>query len=251
MDKGLRAFHLQAFHGSATEKAAFLDRLRAHVEAGGFVLNAWDEPEIDRTWHAHGALLPLHAYEPELGIPAVIGHLEEAIFCGLMDTHKFELAKDWPLGLMTAIEPGADLSQAGRQFLRDLLTLYPGIDDPVVVPFVGRCRALLEKTNIGLDVDDYVEARALQDEIELTAPYLKLTHRETLDGVKRAAYALEKAAERVWEQDPEDYDVSADELARAIMDLAFAPLGWKHLPEKIADRLLALVAAAPREAAAR
>jgi hypothetical protein len=49
---------------------------------------------------------PPFAYERELGIPKVLAHLEDEVFEGLPAT----IANDWPELFLSAVRPGADLS---------------------------------------------------------------------------------------------------------------------------------------------
>jgi len=246
----------RAYHGSEAEKTAFLAYLRAHVEAGHLDPSAWDDLICDQTNAVHTGLFPQSPdeYEALFGIPYTIGCLEDMIYMGLWPDHAgwdrtHERARDWPLRLMSAIEPGADLSQIGWQFLRELFGRYPGMEDPAVVPFVQRCWALLDKTGSGLDADDYVEARAIQDEIELTSPHLAQNHRAVLRAVKEVADTLERAAGIEW-----DGLLAYGNFARAIggtiLSLALIIYDARNrldIHARVADRLVELIATASRD----
>lgn len=104
---------LLAFHGQQAIKDLYLARVRAHQEAD----------EIKQRWRywtkgkgcavgctIHGA--DHFAYEKELGIPIEIAVLEDRIF----ELLSYERSQSWPAEFLSAIEPGADLSDVFRQF---------------------------------------------------------------------------------------------------------------------------------------
>lgn len=108
---------LRAFHGHPAIKAKYLARVRAHRAADELIRGTgWDGHRgcavgctLDRYDHA--------AYETELGIPAVIAHLEDAIFEGL----PLDQAMEWPERFLAAIKPGTDLSFVSAHFFVWLL----------------------------------------------------------------------------------------------------------------------------------
>ena len=81
-------------------------------------------------------------YETRFGIPVMLARLEDCIFEGL----PVAAARAWPERLMSAIEPGADLSRIGWQFLHWLITdeaINPGISHPTVRDAVRRCADMI------------------------------------------------------------------------------------------------------------
>ena len=107
-----------AYHGNAKEKSAILAQLRAHAKADeirqGFYWEAGKGCAVGCTIHGSN-----HAeYEPRFGIPRVLATLEDRIFEGLPNAE----AKKWPIEFMSAIKPGADLSDIWPQFAIWLLS---------------------------------------------------------------------------------------------------------------------------------
>lgn len=99
-------------------------------------------------------------YETRFGIPQMLAHLEDRIFEGLPNAK----AKEWPIRFMSAIEPGADLSRVGWQFLHWLLTdetVNPGIAHPLVRDSVKQCADVLVPLTKGEPVDRAAALRAL------------------------------------------------------------------------------------------
>ena len=109
---------MKAFHSDPAIKAKYLARVRAHASA--------DELIKGTGWHdgkgcAIGCTLENydHARYPiELGIPEMLARLEDCIFEGLPN----DRAQLWPAQFLEAIQPGADLTRVGWQFLYWLVT---------------------------------------------------------------------------------------------------------------------------------
>ena len=109
---------MKAFHGSDETKQLYLERVRAYAAADELIHGTYWENGRGR-----GVGCTLHsvdhrAYESELGIPAVLAHLEDRIFDGLPP----DRAKLWPEQFLSSIGVGADLSGIWPQFAVWLLT---------------------------------------------------------------------------------------------------------------------------------
>jgi hypothetical protein len=103
---------LIAFHSKPAEKAKILKQLRTHAKADEIIQGQyWENGRgcaVGCTLHGSN-----HAdYEPKFGIPQVLARLEDRIFEGLPNAE----AKKWPITFMSAIKPGADLSDVWPQF---------------------------------------------------------------------------------------------------------------------------------------
>src|SRR5262249_46458342 len=87
------------------------------------------------------------AYETELGIPATIAHLEDAIFEGLSNGK----AKAFPARFLNAIKPGADLSLVTAKFMVWMLSdptdgvIVYAKGHPEVIASVSAITALYER----------------------------------------------------------------------------------------------------------
>ena len=114
-----KTIKLVAFHGDPAIKAKYLARVEAHRVANEIVqeYGYWEDGKgcaVGCTLHGNQH----KDYESELGIPEPIARLEDAIFENL----PVELAKAWPSRFLSAIKPGADLSQVVDRFCFWLLT---------------------------------------------------------------------------------------------------------------------------------
>lgn len=97
---------LKAFHGKQAIKTKYLKRVSAHEKA--------DEIEKGYYWKggkgcAVGCTiegLGHYRYETELGIPALVAHLEDALF----EATPSEFAKTFPRRFLESVPVGADLS---------------------------------------------------------------------------------------------------------------------------------------------
>ena len=141
-----------AFTGTSVTKLAILKQLRAHAKS--------DEIVKGQYWKAgkgcavgctiHGSNHAL--YESHFGVPQMLARLEDCIFEGLPNAE----AKKWPVRFMSAIQPGADLSRVGWQFLHWLLTdekVNPGINHPLVCGAIRQCADVLAPLTKGKPTD--------------------------------------------------------------------------------------------------
>jgi hypothetical protein len=110
---------LPAFHGKPDIKEKYLNRVKMHQKADNLIQGTgWSESENKGC--AVGCTLEKYshaAYEDELGIPMEIAALEDSIFEALDKKN----AMAWPEQFLSAIKPGADLSQVFDQFVLCLL----------------------------------------------------------------------------------------------------------------------------------
>jgi hypothetical protein len=109
---------LIAYHGKQSIKDEILEQLDAHYVADEIIKGIyWENGKgcaVGCTIHSG-----IHSeYEPIFGIPTILAFLEDVIFEGLPN----ELAKEWPIKFMSAIQPGADLSKVWPKFAVFLLT---------------------------------------------------------------------------------------------------------------------------------
>jgi hypothetical protein len=111
---------LIAFHGDPAIKKKYLARVRAHVKADEIIHGKyWEDGKgcaVGCTIHSDKH----DAYETELGIPAQLAHLEDAIFEGLSNGE----AQLFPEKFLKAIKPGADLSLVIPKFV-----VWSGLDE--------------------------------------------------------------------------------------------------------------------------
>ena len=141
-----------AFTGTSVTKPAILKQLRAHAKS--------DEIVKGQYWKAgkgcavgctiHGSNHAL--YESYFGVPQMLARLEDCIFEGLPNAE----ARKWPMRFMWAIQPGADLSRVGWQFLHWLLTdekVNPGINHPLVCEAIRQCADVLAPLTKGKPTD--------------------------------------------------------------------------------------------------
>ncbi len=104
---------MKAFHGDNEVKKKYLDRVTAHRKADEIVKGQyWEDGKgcgIGCTIHSGD-----HAeYEPLLGIPEWLAHLEDRIFEGLPN----DRAKFWPEQFLEAIPIGVELDKVKGPFL--------------------------------------------------------------------------------------------------------------------------------------
>ena len=144
---------MKAYHNDPAVKSAILAQLVGHRKADEIVKGQYWEGgkgcAVGCTLHTSD-----HAeYETRFGIPQMLAHLEDRIFEGLPNG----VAKAWPERFMGTIEPGADLSRVGWQFLHWLITdesMTPGISDPLVRNAVKQCADVLVPLMKGGAVDE-------------------------------------------------------------------------------------------------
>ena len=141
-----------AFRKTTITKPAILKQLRAHARADQIVKGQyWKDGKgcaVGCTVHGSNHAL----YESHFGIPQMLARLEDCIFEGLPN----EAAKKWPLRFMTAVQPGADLSRVGWQFLYWILTdekVNPGINHSIVRDAIKQCADILLPLTKGKPID--------------------------------------------------------------------------------------------------
>ena len=129
---------MYAYHNDRAIKSAILAQLAAHREADELVKGKyWENGKgcaVGCTIHSDDHT----EYEVRFGIPHMLARLEDCIFEGLPNGS----AKQWPERFMSSINPGADLSRIGWQFLHWLLTdtaVNPGIEHPLVRDAIRQC----------------------------------------------------------------------------------------------------------------
>jgi hypothetical protein len=143
-----------AYHSNPTIKADILAQLERHRRADALVqgYGYWEDGKgcaVGCTLHSGNHM----EYESRFGIPVMIARLEDCIFEGL----PAEQARQWPERLMSAIEPGSDLSRVGWKFLHWLFTdegVNPGITHPVVSGAIKQCADVLVPLTKGERVDE-------------------------------------------------------------------------------------------------
>jgi hypothetical protein len=143
-----------AYHSNPTIKADILAQLERHRRADALVqgYEYWEDGKgcaVGCTLHSGNHM----EYESRFGIPVMIARLEDCIFEGL----PAEQARQWPERLMSAIEPGSDLSRVGWKFLHWLFTdegVNPGITHPVVSGAIKQCADVLVPLTKGERVDE-------------------------------------------------------------------------------------------------
>jgi len=105
---------LVAFHGDPAIKEKYLARVMAHRAADEIVqgYGYWKNGKgcaVGCTIHGSDH----RAYETELGIPEALARVEDTIFEWLPAG---EVALNWPVDFLTAIQVGADLSSIVAEF---------------------------------------------------------------------------------------------------------------------------------------
>jgi hypothetical protein len=159
-----------AYHNDPKIKTDILAQLARHRVADEIVKGRyWEDGKgcaVGCTLHSGN-----HAeYETRFGIPQMLARLEDCIFEGL----PVEDARQWPERFMGAIQPGADLSRVGWQFLHWLLTdetVNPGISHPSVRETVKQCADVIALLTKGEPVARLAEsaARSVELAVELAA----------------------------------------------------------------------------------
>ena len=111
---------LLAYHGDPAIKRKYLSRLRAHRKADELVAGVGFNQNgksvqgcavgctFDKYDHSRGPV--------EIGVPAVLIHLEDAIFEGLSRTGTRNEHLAFPESFLSIIRPGADLSMVWPRF---------------------------------------------------------------------------------------------------------------------------------------
>jgi hypothetical protein len=135
---------LIAYHNDHALKASLLAKMAKHREADELVKGVY--------WSggkgcAVGCLLESSdhgLYESRFGIPQVLARLEDEFFEGLTNAK----AQLWPERFLSAIQPGADLSRVGWQFIYWNLTDNLILDDSEnedIQKVVLECRAAIKQ----------------------------------------------------------------------------------------------------------
>ncbi len=135
---------LVAYHGDPELKARFLQELQWHQDQDAIIQGTYGDTDDGGEWKGSAVGCSIHsmnringtslstgdhsAYEPTLGIPEWLAHLEDTIFEGLDKP----LAKTWPIRFADAIPIGADLAPVRWEFctflLQDNLDRVLGLD---------------------------------------------------------------------------------------------------------------------------
>ena len=109
---------MKAFHNNPLIKEEYTNRLKDHYAADEIIKGTyWQKGKgcaVVCTVHSSNHL----SYETQLGIPQVLAKLQDEIFEGLPN----ELAKEFPLQFLSAINVGADLLKVWNYFAIWLLT---------------------------------------------------------------------------------------------------------------------------------
>lgn len=113
---------LIAFHGSQEEKDKAVATVREHREMERLIQGSTGRMGADGVMRGCAVFCTVgryshSAYESAFGIPQLIAHLEDGIFEGLPKGQW----ETWPERFLQAIQPGADLSRVGDQFMHWLL----------------------------------------------------------------------------------------------------------------------------------
>jgi hypothetical protein len=104
---------MKAFLNDESVRKKYLDRVHAHAKADEFIKGKyWQNGKgcaVGCTIHDSD-----HSkYETELGIPEWLARVEDAFFEGLPN----ELAKEWPVKFLEAVNIGADLNKIKPAFM--------------------------------------------------------------------------------------------------------------------------------------
>jgi len=149
---------LVAYHNDQSIKDAILLQLQAHYDADQIIKGLyWEDGKgcaVGCTVHSSNHM----DYEKLFGIPSALARLEDVIFEGSPN----DIAKDWPIRFMTAIQPGMDLSLVSWKFLYWLLTdvsINPGINHPRVKPAVAQAAQVILAISKG-EMPDIKAARS-------------------------------------------------------------------------------------------
>jgi hypothetical protein len=212
---------MKAYHNDPQIKTSILAVLAAHRAADEIVKGQyWQNGKgcaVGCTIKSDNHI----EYEADFGIPVMLAYLEDTIFEGLPNAD----AKLWPERFMSAIKPGADLSNVGWKFLHWLLTdeaVNPGINDPSVKDFVTQCADIVFAKSEGRYVD--TERVWMRRVFWSGAP-------ETASSAARAAAAVR------WAETTADADVAARKAAMAAWSVAATEDAYVLM----ADKLLALI----------
>jgi hypothetical protein len=157
---------LVAFHGKEETKQFYVARVQGPYDADEIVKGIgvlWEGGRgsaVGCTLHGRG----YEYYETELGIPQVLGRVEDVIFSGLP---KGDPRKLWPLRFLKAIRPGQDLSLVGWKFFHwlqtnDLETAKENKVRAEVIAALKQCADVLVPLTEGRPVDQSGAKSALR-----------------------------------------------------------------------------------------
>ena len=227
-----------AFHNDPAIKAKYLARVRAHAAADELVKGTgWS---TDGKGCAIGCTLEAydHARYPiELGIPEMLARLEDCIFEGLAN----DIAQRWPERFLETIEPGADLSRVGWQFLHWLLT-ESGIgsyDHPLVKDAVAQCAAVIEPLTRGEPADASAAWSAARSAARSAAWSAESAAKSA---AKSAAWSAARSAAWSAAESAESAAKSAAWSAAESAESAAKSAAWSAAYLKMANKLLELLA---------
>jgi hypothetical protein len=225
-----------AYHNDPAVKAAILAQLARHREADELVqgyYGYWQDGKgcaVGCTLHSSDHM----EYETRFGIPVMLARLEDCIFERL----PVEAARQWPERLMSAIEPGADLSCVGWKFLHWLLTdetVNPGITHPLVEDAVKQCAEVLVPLTKGHPVARSAARRA--ERTAWGAASNACSEKLWSETLWRAAWSAESAARAA---EAAAWPASADSAERAAWAAARGA-GCSAAYIKMSDKLIALI----------
>lgn len=195
---------LISFHGDASIKQKYLDRVKKHQELDNIIQGTgWDGTK----GCAVGCTLENYshtAYEKELGIPTWLAHVEDKFFEGMSK----ERAKIWPLQFLEAIPVGVNLEAVKTQFILYIL-------------------------NQSLTTFDHVAFPAVKAAIDQTIAY----HSRVFESAAEAEAAARSARSAAWSA------AAARSAARSAAEAA-ARSAAEAAYEKYADKLLQLLSEA-------
>jgi len=209
---------LIAYHNDQSIKNAVLLQLQAHYDADEIVKGQyWEEGKgcaVGCAIHSNNHM----DYEKLFGIHVTLARLEDTIFEGL----RHDIAKEWPIRFMTAIQPGMDLSLVSWKFLYWMLTdeeVNPGINHPLVKDAVAQAAQVICSISKG-DMPNIETAESAESACKVA---------------RSAGLAAELA-------------VSADsaDSARSVARLeAAGKAAWAAADARMADKLIELIEATP------
>lgn len=208
-----------AFHSDVNLKEMKLAQVRAHEAADEIVKGKyWERGKgcaVGCTIHGSNHA----AYETEMGIPRMLARLEDCIFEGMSN----EAAKRFPARFIAAIQPGADLSLVGWQFLHWLIVdVTERYGNEKTRPGVAAAIEVLRKKAAGepVNASEACDARR-QAEAAREAAWAAARAAEAAEAAAEAAWAAEAAREAAREAEAEAYDRQAEKLLEL---LAAAPV---------------------------
>ena len=219
-----------AFHNDPAIKAKYLHRVEVHAAADEIIHGTyWERGKgcaVGCTVHSSSH----KAYEDELGIPRMLARLEDTLFEGQSNGK----SKEFPARFLSVIQPGADLSRVGWQFLHWLLTEeLASRDDPRVAKEIKACADVLIPLTKGEPCD--------RNAADLARRAARAKASEYWTAVAYAAYAADAADAYA------AYAAYAADGAAAVAYAADAARRSTRLAayERMAEKLLELLASAP------